>query len=340
MPEIAAKTICLVRLSAMGDVIHSIALANGLRRGYPDAHITWIVEPLPFEVVREQTAVDRFIVFKARGGLKAWRELRAELSSSPFDLLVLPQVSFKANMVAALATAKVKLGFDRGRARELHSLVVNETIDARPLAHAQEHALEFLDRLGISREPIDRDIVFTPEELEEGDAFFRQFDKPVVSFVIATARESKNWPAERYAHAVDEVERTLGCRAMLIGGPSEREQAIAAEIVARTKVNPVLSLDKPVRTMLVKLRGSAVVVSPDTGPLHAAVAMNRPTVGLYGFTDPRRCGPWGKFGELVVDHYAADASSAVSRRTKEGRMLTITTEEVVEKIALALQRYR
>ncbi|MGK2858272.1 MAG: glycosyltransferase family 9 protein, partial [Thermoanaerobaculia bacterium] len=118
------------------------------------------------------------------------------------------------------------------------------------------------------------------------------------------------------------------------------EREIADAILARTRSRPIVALDGPIRTTFWKLRGSRVVVSPDTGPLHAAVAMNRPVIGLYGYSDPRRTGPYKRFQDLLVDHYRADPETPIGRSTHRGRMDGITAVEVLDKIRLALQRYR
>ncbi|MHB0971236.1 MAG: glycosyltransferase family 9 protein [Thermoanaerobaculia bacterium] len=332
--------ICLIRLSALGDTIHALTLVNGLRHGFPDAKITWILEPLPYEIVRHQPAVDEFIVFNARKGIAAWRELARTLRGRRFDIALLPQVSFKAGLVSLFVRAERKIGFDRARSRELHSLFVGEHIPARPMSHAQDQFLEFLDHLGVHDYPLDRDIAFTEDEVHAARAFFAAINKPVVAFVIATAHEEKNWPPDLYARAVDGV-AAMGLQPLLVGGPSERDMKIADAIIAKAAAKPLVALDRPIRHMLLKLRGAAVVVAPDTGPMHAAVAMNRPTVALYGYSDPRRCGPYGRYDDLLINRFprAGEDLGPITRETRPGSMRLITPEEVLAKIAYAIETY-
>ena len=93
--------------------------------------------------------------------------------------------------------------------------------------------------------------------------------------------------------------------------------------------------------MILQLSGSSMVISPDTGPLHIAVALNVPTVSLYGYSDPRRCGPYKKYRELLIDKYTdpGEENAPITRRTRSNRMHLITPEEVIEKIELGIEKY-
>jgi heptosyltransferase I len=340
MVEIPARRIGLVRLSAIGDTVHALALANGIRRGYPDARLTWIVEPISWELLQHQPAIDRFIVFNPREGLAGWRKLAHELRGEPFDLLLVPQVSAKATMVSRLARAKTRLGFDRERSRELHSLFVDRRLEASPPAHAVDQNLEFLDHLGIPRRSPEWNLVVTDEEKEEARAFYNQFGRPAVALVVSSSRPEKDWTAEGYAAVAERVDRQLDLQPVLVGGPGERDRAMAEAILRASRNRPSVALDRPLRSTLAKLWGASVVVAPDTGPLHIAVALGRPTVGLYGFTDPRRTGPYG-FRDLLIDRYndPGEEDAPITRRTRPGRMETITADQVFDKIRLALERY-
>lgn len=341
-PRVPAERICLVRLSAIGDTVHAIALVNALRVLYPFAHLTWILETLPYEVAKEQKNVDRFIVFESRKGIRAFPDLQRELKGSRFDLLVVPQVSFRSSLVAWNVDARVKLGFDWKRSREFHYLFTNLHLPPGPTLHAQEMMLEFAQFLGLPSWDPWWGIRFTAEETGRMQAYFGGIGRKVVAMVIASSKPEREWPPERYAELADRVDRDLGLQPVLVGGPSARERAVADRILAMARCRPVVALDGPVRDTMWKLAGSAVVVSPDTGPLHIAVALNRPTIGLYGYTNPRRVGPWRKFDDLLVDAYHDDADErggAITRRTRPGRMERITVDEVFEKVRLALERY-
>lgn len=340
-PRIPAGRICLVRLSAIGDTVHAIGLVNALRVLYPSAHLTWILEPRPHEVAREQPNVDRFIVFDPRKGVWAFEELRRSLHGCRFDLLVLPQVSFRSSLVAAHVKARVKLGFDWKRSRELHWVFTNVHLPPGPVQHAQELMLEFARFLGLCEWEPEWGIRFTAEEAARMQMLFSGIGRKVVAFVVGSSVPERDWAPERYAALADRIDRELDLQPMLVGGPSTREREIADRILAATASRPIVALDRPLRDTMWKLAGSSVVVSPDTGPLHIAVALNRPTVGLYGCTNPRRVGPWRRFADLLVDAYHDEGTQdvAITRQTRPGRMVRITVDEVFDKVRLALERY-
>ncbi len=331
----------MVRTSALGDVVHALAMVNSLRAGYPEAHIAWVLHPLGHEVVCRQPVIDRFIVFPRHGGLAGWRRLATELRADRFDLAIAPQVSAKAGLVTALVDAEVKLGFDWRRSRELHWWVTTHHVPHRPPGHVQDAYLEFLDWLEVPHGEPRWDLVFTPEEIAWREAFFAGLGRQAVAFVAASSRPVKDWQPDGYARVMEHVDGVLGLQPLIVGGPSAREREVAEAIVGRCRARVVVALERPVRRMLLQLSGAAVVVAPDTGPLHAAVALGVPTVGLYGASDPRRCGPYRRFGELLVDRYnePGERDAPIRRTVKRGRMSAITPRDVIEKVELALARY-
>ncbi len=332
----------MIRLSALGDTVHALALANGLKHGYPAAHLTWILQELPYQIVKYQPSVDRFIVFNRRNGWTAWRQLHAELKNQRFDLLIVPQVSIKAGLIAAMVSADIKLGFDFRRSREFHWLVTNRKLPHRPAQHVQDQFLEFLEYLGIHDYVPRWDFVFTPEEIDWRNDFFRRSSRAVAACVIASSDPRKDWNAAGYAQVMDHMDQKMDLQPMMVGGPSRREAEIADQIMKQCRCRPIVALEKPIRHTLLQLSGSRLVVSPDTGPLHAAVAMNIPSIGLYGFSNPRRCGPYRRFPDLLIDAYTdpGEEQAPIRRKTKTNRMDLITPDHVIEKMELAVERYR
>jgi len=333
--------ILIIRLSALGDVVHTLAFVNRLRQAKPTAHITWILQPLTYDLVKHQTNVDRFVVFDRKGGVAAYKKLYSELQGDVFDLVFMLQVSLKASFISLCAKAKVKLGFDFSRSRELQWLFSNRRIPHKRPGHVLAQFFEFLDTMGLPDTPLDWAIRFTDEELAYKDAFFNAIPRGVVAFVIASSNPDKDWTAEGYAQVMDMVDEKLDLQPMIVGGPSTYERDLATKITGLCRSKPLIALEKPIRHTLLQLAGSTVVVAPDTGPMHMAVALNVPTVALYGFTDPRRCGPYGRFQDLLIDAHnrPGDERNTVTRRTKKGRMAEIKAEEVFSKVRIALDVY-
>lgn len=340
MVTIPAQKICLIRTSALGDTVHALGLINGLRHGYPDAHITWVTQTLPYEMVQNQTNIDQFITFNRKGTIKDWWQLFKRLRQESFDLVIIPQTSIKVNLIALACRAKHKLGFNVGRSREGHFLVTNKKIPAKPMGHVQDQFFEFLDFLCVKNYPVKWDFSFTDDERKWQSNYFSQFNRPVVGFVIASSSVDKDWALEKYAQVIDYVDTTLDLQPILLGGPSNLEADYADKICNHCTTKPARALEKPIRHTMLQIEGCKLVVSPDTGPLHMALSLNVPTIGLYGHSDPRRCGPYKKYKDLLIDKFNTPGEeTVVTKKTKPGLMATISAEEVIEKIEFAVKNY-
>lgn len=335
------ERILIIRLSAIGDVVHTLAFVNRLRKAKPSAHITWILQPLTYDLVKHQDTVDRFVVFDRKGGLESYKKLYRELKGEVFDLVFMIQVSFKASFISLCARANVKLGFDFRRSRELQWLFSNRRIPYRKPGHVLAQFFEFLDYLGLPDTPLDWAVRFTDGELAWKEAFFKDIPRDVAVFVVASSKPDKDWSPENYARVIEEVDQRLNLQPMIMAGPTAYERELSDRICGLCRSKPLLSLGEPIRNAWLQIAGARVVVAPDTGPMHMAVALNVPTVALYGHTDPRRCGPYVRFQDLLIDAYnrPGETRDKVTRKTKKGRMDEIRPEEVLEKIRIALETY-
>ena len=216
------ERILIIRPSALGDVVNTLAFVNRLRKAKPRAHITWILQPLTYDLVKYQKNVDRFVVFSRKGGLGAYRKIAKEIGNERYDLVFMLQVSIKASLISLCARGKMKLGYDLRRSREFQWLFSNRRIPHRPAGHVLDQFFEFLDHLKIPDSPLDWDIHITDAEREYQTAFFHAIGRPVVSFVIASSNSAKDWHAEGYARVMDEVDSRLKLQPMIVGGPSAR----------------------------------------------------------------------------------------------------------------------
>ena len=330
-------------LSAIGDAVHVLPVVNALKDAWPRCRISWIIQPVPHRLVAGHPAVDEFLVFHRHRGLAGWegyQELMKRFPRRAWDLALGLQVYFKAGLITALMPARVKLGFDHERARDLNWLFTNEKIEPRGQRHVQDQYFEFVEHLGIDPHPARWGIPITPEERRAQAAFFEGLERPLCSVVVGTSKERKNWSAEGYARVLEALESDFGLATALVGGPSPVERDLADRILAETRARPLDLLGDDLRRLVWLLDGSSLVVSPDTGPLHIARALEVPVVGLYGYTNPKRTGPYRRYQDLVVDGYAAFPGEAypVSPEYRDG-MKRITVQMVLEKVALAMERY-
>ena len=332
--------ICIVMMSAVGDAVHVLPVINALKRVNPRSRITWVLQPGPAALVRGHRSVDEIIVFDRGRGMRAFADVRAELAKRRFDLVMNLQVYFKAGIVTALTNAPVKLGFDRARARDFNWLFTNRKIPASPVQHVQDQYFEFLAALGVSPEPVEWDLGPWAQEREWQRGFKSSIDRPIASIVVGTSKPEKDWMPERWAAVADALHEQFGMQVVLVGAKSERELAAQRIVIDRARHKPRSELGSGLRNLVSILDASALVLSPDTGPLHMAVALNRPVISLMGYTNPKRTGPYRRFKDLIVDAYGDPGEDyPISMENRPGRMKLIETQDVLEKVALWKQRY-
>jgi heptosyltransferase I len=237
-------------LSALGDAVHVLPVANALKRSWTDCRITWIVQPAPHALVAGHPAIDEFIVFRRRRGPGAWRsyrELRRALRGRRFDLLIGLQVYLKAGLITALVPARVKLGFDRARARDMQWLFTNTRIPLHPPQHVQDQYFEFLRFLGVDPHPLTWELRPTEAERVAQRDFFDSLDRPACAVVVGTSRPDKNWTPTGYARVLERVERDHGLRPVLVGGASREERRIADHVLRSTDARVVDAMGDDVR---------------------------------------------------------------------------------------------
>jgi heptosyltransferase I len=331
----------VVMLSAIGDGVHVLPVFTAIKRAWPDTHLTWVAQPVPMEVGRHHPDVDEFIPFNRRRGMASWSsmaDLMQRVRGRKFDIVINLQVYLKAGLITALLDSPRKLGFDRARARDMNWLFTNERIPAHPVQHVEDQYFEFLRYLGIDPHPVDWQFVITEAEREAQRAFYATQDRPTCTIVLGTSRREKNWAPEKYAEVVDALDRVHGFQVIVVGGPSPVEREAADIVVTRTASDPLVMLADDLRRLIWLVDGSDLMVAPDTGPLHIANALGVPVVGMYGFTNPKRCGPYQRGLELVVDGYAhfpgEEYLPSMEYRDGMGR---VTVEMVLEKVALAVR---
>jgi heptosyltransferase I len=339
-PDIRLDHICMMLMSAAGDVVHALPIVNAIKRHNPESHISWVIQPLPAPLVREHPSVDQIIEFDRSRGARAFSDVRSRLRGNHFDLLIDLQVYFKAGIVTAMTNAAVKLGFDRARARDLNWLFTNRRIPAHPIQHVQDQYLEFLEYLEIPAVPLEWNLGPWPAERAWQSEWIAGFERPVAAIVVATSKPEKDWIPERWAAVCDALYSDHGLQPVLVGGRSARE-IDAARIITERAAAPVRSeLGSGLRRLISILDASALVLAPDTGPLHMAVALNRPTVSLLGYTNPKRTGPYQRFHDLMIDAYAGDGESYVATmENRPGHMQRITVDDVLRRVDIWRGRY-
>jgi heptosyltransferase I len=292
--------------------------------------------------VRGHPSIDDIIEIDPHRGAGAFAAYRLGLRKrEPFDLLIDLQVALKGGLVTAVTPATVKLGFDRARARDLNFLFTTSRIPPGPRAHVQDQYFEFLSALKIPAEPIAWHLGPRAEERSWQQSFFASMDRPVAALVVGAGDPDREWLPERWAEVADALTVTYDLEPVIVGGTSAREHETAHRIQMLARYPVRNALGSGLRRLVSILDGAAMAISLDTGPLHMAVALDRPVVSLMAQADPKRTGPYRKYQDLVVDAFreSSDGDAVIWTR-RRGRMPRITVDQVLARVALWQDRYR
>jgi heptosyltransferase I len=304
------RRILIIKPSSFGDVIHALPVLNGLRERYPGAHISWLVANSCAGLLEGHAALDEVIRFDRNRFGRIGRSMRVsldfvrfirDLRARKFDLVVDLQGLFRSGFLAAASGAGVRLGF--ASAREFGWLFYTHRV---PTPDREMHAV---DRnyvmggvLGFDHVPIRFELPVqaagraSAERLLAGNGL-----NPGEAYVLmgpGTRWDTKIWPAKYFADLAQRVEAESHCRVVLIG--MESEVAIAREVTELAKGRVINLAGKTNLPELIALvDGAAMVVMHDSGPMHLATALKKPTVAIYGPTSASRTGPYGR-GDAVA----------------------------------------
>jgi heptosyltransferase I len=333
MIDVPLNRVCVVMMSAVGDAVHVLPVLEALKRHSPATHVTWVLQPGPAALVHGHRSVDEILLFDRSKGWRAFADIRRQLAARAFDLVLNLQVYFKAGVVTAFSRASVKLGFDRARARDFNWLFTTHRIPPHAAQHVQDQYFEFLTALNVPHEPVSWALGPWPDEREMQRELFEKFERPVAAIVVATSKPQKDWLPERWAEVADALWYDFGLQPVLVGGQSRRELAAEHTIMSRAKRTPFSALGSGLRNLVGIIDGSALVLTPDTGPLHIAVALDRPVVSLMGYTNPKRTGPYRKFHDLLIDAYGESGEDyPISMENRPDRMPRITVRDVLDRV--------
>jgi heptosyltransferase I len=290
---VAPKTLCILRLSAIGDTCHVVPIIRTLQHVWPTTQLTWIIGKTEARLMKLIEGVELIIVDK-RAGLSGLRNFRKQLRGRQFDVLLHMQLALRSSVMAGTVKAPVKLGFDRARAREMQWLFTNGQISPR----TREHVLDILQW----DVPLPADATSYAETLIPD----RQ---PTLLISPCSSHALRNWSADRYAAVADYAVREHGMRVILAGGPTplERETGMAIERLLSKDTGVVNQIGKDtLPQLLALLRRARVLIAPDSGPVHMATMVGTPVIGLYAATNPQRSGPYLS-RPWCVDAYAQAA---------------------------------
>ena len=330
--------ILIVKLSAIGDVIHGIPVLNALRDHYPNAHLSWVVEGRTAELLAGHPSLDRLIT-APRKWLKnpraVWR-LRNQLHESAPQIAIDLQGLARSGIVSWLSGARTRISFAGRDGREFSRIW--HTASVQPKAkHVIDRNLELLKPLGIVNPVVRFDFPRQTEICQTIDNHLRNV--PFDRFAVinpGAGWPTKLWEMERFGKVAGYLGKTHGLRSLVVwAGP--QEQAWAQEIVDQSSGFAQLAPPTSLCELAEVIRRSVLFVGSDTGPLHLAVAVGTPSIGIFGPVSAQRNGPYG------TDHIALqnELVTGPSRKRRHGNndaMRTVTVEDVTAACAELLDR--
>jgi heptosyltransferase I len=333
----APRSICLLRLSALGDATHVVPMLRTLRRAWPQVPITWILGKGEAKLLEGLEDIE-LLVYDKSAGWAGVRALRRQLGGRKFEVLLQMQLALRANLLSAAVAAERRIGYDRRRSKEGHSLFINERIGPGG-HHVLDAFAQFLVPLGLVQDRVEWRL---PVPQIARDWAQQQLPGRQRTLLVSpcSSHSLRNWHVRGYAAVADHA-AARGWRVVLAGGRSGLERR-TADAIAEAMQHPVLDLvgKDTLKQALAVLERADLVLSPDSGPVHMANAMGTKVLGLYACTDRERSGPYSDLAHSV-NHYDEAARRFIGKPASRlrwgkrvefpGVMDLIPVEEVISK---------
>lgn len=293
---------------------HVVPLVRTLQAKAPSTRLTWIVGKLERRLVGDLPGVD-FVTFDKGKGRQGMRDVRDALAGRRFDALLHMQVALRSNLLSLAVKADRRIGYDRARSKDLHGLFVNERIPARSGEHVLDAMASFIEPLGLKQTEVRWDIPVSADD-RAWAAEQLPGDAPTLLVSPMSSHALRTWRVERYAALIDHA-MARGIRVALVGGPSEGERALADAILAQAKQAPLDLTGKDTLKRFMALLGrTAMILTPDSGPMHMANAAGVKVLGLHAASNPHRSGPYSD-RRWCVDKYDAASRKFLGKPASE-----------------------
>ena len=300
------KNVLIVKLSAMGDVIHALPVSYAIKETFPEAKVTWVVEPPSLDLLKMNPCVDKIILFNKKnfrslkGFMKEFFPFKHELQEESYDAVLDLQGLFKSAAIAFFAKSNIKLGICD--MRELSDKISKPIIGENAQGHIVERYLDTARAVGCVVGEVVFPLQIPVEESEKARAIMEHAGvregNPYVAFVVGANWPNKRWPAEHFA-ALGDWFYQLAVIPILIGNGVLDEQ-LAKEIEAKMEIPPINLVNRTNIPQLAHvLRSSRLIIGGDTGPVHLGAALGVRTIMLMGPTNVERNGAFGQLQNVI-----------------------------------------
>lgn len=300
------QNILVVKLSAIGDVIHALPVSYAIKESFPDVHLTWVVEPPAYDLLTMDSCVDEIITFhkkefKSIGGfLTNYGPLKRQIQRRSYDAVLDLQGLFKSAAIARLAKAPVKLGMCN--MRELSDRISRPVIGPHAQGHIVERYLDVARALGCRVDQVVFPLTVPEREADLTRRIFSQaggnMGNPYVVFAIGANWPNKRWPIEYFAELSDWLyaQRLIP---VIVGGGAVDEQR-AAELCAAAEIPPINLVGRTnFKQLTCVLQHAQLTIGGDTGPVHLSAGVGTKTIMVMGPTDANRNGPYGQLENAI-----------------------------------------
>lgn len=339
----APSSLCILRLSAIGDVCHAIAAVQAIQKEWPSTKITWIVGKVEAQLIHDLPGIT-VIPFDKKLGFKGMKAIWSQLKEQHFDALVHMQLALRASVLTTGINAKYKVGFNRKRAKEGQWLFTNRKIEDTASAHVLDSFYSFVEYLGVPKSEPTWNIPLSNDDFAFVNSHIPS-ENPYVVISPAASKDERNWLTERYAQLADWLNEQ-GYQVVLCGSPSDREKQLGEHIESLTQL-PIINLigKTSLKQLTAVLNKAQVVIAPDSGPAHIATTQNTPVIGLYGHSNPKRTGPYNSLPYVVsvYEHHVTQQQNKPiddlkwSTRVKGDHIMQDITLDMVTETFLRLR---
>lgn len=338
--------ICVLRLSAIGDVCHTLAVVQAIQRHYPQAEITWIVGKTEANLLAGIPNVE-LITYDKKSGWKGIFTLWQKLRHKRFDFLLNLQTALRASVLSLGIKAKTKIGFNRDRAREGQWLFTNAKVEQTSSPHILDGQMMFAKAIGVQDLTPQWNLPVSQADLDYA-AQFIDFSKKNVLIAPCSSKKAKDWSPENYVQVANfAAEQNINV--IICGSPSVYEMETAAKIqqLAPNCCNVTGKTNLKQLTALIKQVD--LVLSSDSGPAHIATTQQTAVIGLYAIHNPRRTGPYNDldkvisvYDQAILEQYGKSWEQLpwATRAKGEELMQRISVEQVQQKVLETLQLSR
>jgi heptosyltransferase I len=334
------KNICIVRLSAIGDVCHTLAVVRAIQIQSPLTKITWIIGKVESTLIGDIKGIE-FIIFDKSKSLSSYNDLYQKLKNRSFEVTLLLHASLRANIISWMIKSPNKIGYDLKRARDLQWLVSSKKIYSSKM-HVLNTMFEFIKVIGLKKQDLIWDIPLSKREITFAE---NHYEKSKTNIVISPCssdryRNYRNWDLQNFQDIINYLVEKYQCHIILTGGKTQNEKIYGTHLSKMNKQSIINLIGKTsLKELAAIISLSELVICPDSGPAHIATAVNTEVIGLYASSNPNRTGPYqsekytiNAYPTACIKYLGKKASEVKwGQRIRNPKVMTIITVDMVKE---------